>query len=82
MSRPEKRNVGKWKTEKYKVVVQRRQDYVGPVYYHFRVREKKIAGLYFRKVSNDSVSIITHSWRVLKLRVKSDTLSFDLPERK
>lgn len=56
MSREEKRTIAKWKSGNYKTRIQRRAGWAGPYCYYCRIKEKKLGGLYYRKIVNEQIS--------------------------
>jgi hypothetical protein len=79
MSVETKETTDKWRSGKYKTRIQRRAGWAGPYCYYCRVKEKKLGGLYYRKIVNEQ---IVNGYRmncILKFTVhKTDTIAVNL----
>lgn len=78
MSKEEKTTIDEWKSGNYKTRIQRRRGWAGPHYYHCRIKEKKIGGLYYQKIVTKSFSRESYAGCVLKFPFQKDTIRVDV----
>ncbi len=80
MSIPDKKNEPSWKSNGYKVLVQRRQGWAGPAYYRIKIK-KRIGFLYFIN-SENFISTNTYAKCIFKISTKRDSLAIDVCNKK
>lgn len=78
MSREEKTTVAIWKDDNYKVRIQKRRGWAGPHYYHCKVKERKLGGLYYQTVVRETFSREKYSTCIINYPIRLDTLSIDI----
>ena len=76
-SHTNKKTVNNWKDKKYKVRIQDRQGWSGPHYYHCRVKEKKLGGLYYKKIISETFSREEYSNCKADFLIRKDTMTVD-----
>ena len=79
MSVETRKTIDKWKSGKYKTRIQERAGWVGPYCYYCRVKEKRLGGLYYRKIVNRQTSDGYYAGYDVKfLTNKGDTIVVNL----
>ncbi len=78
MAKEEKTTIIKWKDDKYKVRIQVRRGWSGPHYYHCRIMEKKLGGLFYSTIISETFSRETYGGCVINYPIHSDTISVDI----
>ncbi len=79
MSVETRTTTGKWKTGNYKTRIQKRAGWAGPYCYYCRVKEKRLGGLYYRKIVNDPFSKGVYSGCTIKFSLhKTDTIAVNV----
>ena len=82
MSMPEKGKTNKWKTEKYKVSTQSRQDWSGPKYYRVKVKKKKLGGVFYSKLVSQNIWGYDYQQCVFSLPTRKDSVRVDVCHKK
>lgn len=82
MARDERTTIDTFKSGKYKARIQRRIGWAGPGYFHCRIKEKKLGGLYYHKIVSETFSWKDYKNCVIRYPVhRKDTLVINVCQK-
>jgi hypothetical protein len=77
-SKQEKETLNSWKGNGYKTKIQNREGVSGSYYYHCRIKEKRMGGLYYRTILRSSFQKEDYENCLVKFPVNEGALLVDV----